>query len=774
MADRVPVSVSVNGTTLRPRGRTARPARLLSARGSRADRDARRLRHQPVRRVHRPASTIDRSSRARCSRCRPTASSLQTVEGLAINGQLHPLQQAFWNEHGLQCGFCTPGFLMTATALLARQPAPERSGDPQGPRGQPVPLHGLREHRESRPVGQRGDGRWRGRWRPAPLAREGLSAWRSQQMIGARIHRREDPRLITGGGRYVEDLVRPGHAVDGRRAQPARARAHHAHRYGRRPQRDARRGRRADRGRLQAAPDRAPTRSRRRSSPRSTPSPIASRSPRAKSCFQGEPVAVVVAENRKLAVDARRRPSRSTTSRCPRSRTCSRRSSRAVPRSHATAPDNIGLGPDVSRPKTTVKDAFAQAEVVVKERILQQRLAPIADRAARRHRRVQPLRRPAHDLAGDAEPALHPTVRLGRAGHARDEGARHLARRRRRLRQQDLAPIPRTTWSPPRRSLLRRPVRWIETRTESLQTTTHGRGQIFDVELAAKRDGTLAGAEGHPVPGRGRLRRHVRRVPGVRLPAGGRRLQAGRAASPRAPIGVLTNRVPTDPYRGAGRPEATHRSSAWSTSWPSELGMDPAEIRAQELHPARGVPVHQPLRARLRLGQLRGRHGQGARARRLRRAAPEAEGGAPAGQVPGHRPVDVDRDLRLRARARATAGATGGLALVESAQVRMHPTGSVAGLRRHARAWPGPRDDLRADRRRHARRAVRLDRDPPRRHRRGPGVRLRHVRQPQSGRRRHGRARRPQARSSTRRTRSPRTCSRRRPTTSSSTRAAST
>src|SRR5207247_9230011 len=39
--------------------------------------------------------------------------------------------------------------------------------------------------------------------------------------------------------------------------------------------------------------------------------------------------------------------------------------------------------------------------------------------------------------------------------------------------------------------LLKRPVRWIETRTESLQTTTHGRGQVFDIEVAAKRDGSL-------------------------------------------------------------------------------------------------------------------------------------------------------------------------------------------------------------------------------------------------------------------------------------------
>jgi carbon-monoxide dehydrogenase small subunit len=47
-----------------------------------------------------------------------------TVEGLEQDGQLHPLQEGFWQEHGLQCGFCTPGMLMTGYALLAQHPDP--------------------------------------------------------------------------------------------------------------------------------------------------------------------------------------------------------------------------------------------------------------------------------------------------------------------------------------------------------------------------------------------------------------------------------------------------------------------------------------------------------------------------------------------------------------------------------------------------------------------------------------------------------------------------
>lgn len=49
---------------------------------------------------------------------------VKTVEGLADNGNLHPLQEGFWEEHGLQCGYCTPGMLMTSYALLQRNSDP--------------------------------------------------------------------------------------------------------------------------------------------------------------------------------------------------------------------------------------------------------------------------------------------------------------------------------------------------------------------------------------------------------------------------------------------------------------------------------------------------------------------------------------------------------------------------------------------------------------------------------------------------------------------------
>ena len=52
---------------------------------------------------------------------------ITTIEGLAADGKLHPVQEAFWEEHGLQCGYCTPGMILTSAALLAENPNPSEA-----------------------------------------------------------------------------------------------------------------------------------------------------------------------------------------------------------------------------------------------------------------------------------------------------------------------------------------------------------------------------------------------------------------------------------------------------------------------------------------------------------------------------------------------------------------------------------------------------------------------------------------------------------------------
>ena len=56
-------------------------------------------------------------------------SEVTTIEGLAKDGQLHALQQGFWEEHGLQCGFCTPGMILSAVSLLKDNPSPSAKSE---------------------------------------------------------------------------------------------------------------------------------------------------------------------------------------------------------------------------------------------------------------------------------------------------------------------------------------------------------------------------------------------------------------------------------------------------------------------------------------------------------------------------------------------------------------------------------------------------------------------------------------------------------------------
>ena len=53
-----------------------------------------------------------------------TGANIMTIEGLAKDGELHPIQQGFWEKHGLQCGFCTPGMILAALQLIERYPKP--------------------------------------------------------------------------------------------------------------------------------------------------------------------------------------------------------------------------------------------------------------------------------------------------------------------------------------------------------------------------------------------------------------------------------------------------------------------------------------------------------------------------------------------------------------------------------------------------------------------------------------------------------------------------
>ena len=79
-----------------------------------------------------------------------------TIEGIAgTDGAMHPMQEAFKDCHGLQCGFCTPGMVMSALDLVARYPNANEDDHPRGTGREFLPVHRLSEYRRGRAAGRR-------------------------------------------------------------------------------------------------------------------------------------------------------------------------------------------------------------------------------------------------------------------------------------------------------------------------------------------------------------------------------------------------------------------------------------------------------------------------------------------------------------------------------------------------------------------------------------------------------------------------------------------
>jgi carbon-monoxide dehydrogenase large subunit len=490
------------------------------------------------------------------------------------------------------------------------------------------------------------------------------------QMIGARIHRREDPRLITGGGRYVEDLVRPG------TLSMAVVRSPHAHA----------RITGIETAQAQAIPGvvavltaadfKSALSGTHPVAPAFVPDKhtVPERFPIAESevCFQGEPVAVVIAESRKIATDGAAAVEVQYQS-LPAVQDLIAAIEASSPKVNASAVDNIGWDLAFS-PEDNVKDAFSQAEIVVKERILQQRLAPTP---------IEPRGVMAEYSEFDQQLTMWMSTQNPHFIRLFVSGAMGLPETRVRVISHDvgggfgskISPYPEDYLVPAAARILRRPVRWIETRTESLQATTMGRGQIFDVELAAKRDGSFLALKvvqyldlGAYIGTFGAFQTCA-----CLLAGGAYKWPGGIAART---IGVLTNRVPTDPYRGAGRPEATHLIERMVDKLAQQLGMDTAAIRRKNFIGANEFPYTSPFGLVYDSGNYEGALDKALQIvgyDQLRQRQKQAQ------QEGRYLGIGLSSWIEICGfgPSAATAGATGGLALVESAQVRMHPTGSV-------------------------------------------------------------------------------------------------
>jgi carbon-monoxide dehydrogenase large subunit len=485
------------------------------------------------------------------------------------------------------------------------------------------------------------------------------------QLVGAKVHRREDPRLISGHGRYVDDFTRPG------TVHLAVVRSPHAHASissidpsqakaapgvlavltagdfdgvlsGAAPSAPA------FVGEFKTLPDRFPM-------------------ARDEAVYEGEPVAVVVAETRDQAADAAQlvivdyEP-------LPAVMDLEAALGDQSPKAHVKLPDNVAW--DVTY-NADADAAFSEAEVVVRQRIVQQRLAPTP---------MEPRGVLAEYQAQDETMAVWMSSQNPHFIRLFVSGAMGIPESKFRVVSPDvgggfgckISPYSEDFLVPAAAKLLGRPVKWIETRTESLLTTNHGRGQYYDLELAGKRDGTMLGLKVTQVLDAGAYVGTFGGFQAVACLVSGGAYNFEQIAA--RTIGVLTNRVVTDPYRGAGRPEATHNIERMVDIFAAEIGMDPVEVRRKNF--IREFPFTNPFGLVYDSGDYDkslNRNLELSGYEELRRSQAEARR---EGRLVG---IGLSTWIELCGfgPSAATAPATGGIALGEAAHVRVFPTGAV-------------------------------------------------------------------------------------------------
>ena len=137
---------------------------------------------------------------------------------------------------------------------------------------------------------------------------------------------------------------------------------------------------------------------------------------------------------------------------------------------------------------------------------------------------------------------------------------------------------------------LERPVKWIETRTENMAVAHQGRDQISQTKMGAKRDGTITAFHVKILADFGAYNMLLTPL----IPSLGAFVMGGCYKIPAVQtdiVGVFTNKCPTDAIRGAGRPEATHMIEVTLDQLAAELGMDPVEIRRKNFIPKEDFPA---------------------------------------------------------------------------------------------------------------------------------------------------------------------------------------
>ena len=408
------------------------------------------------------------------------------------------------------------------------------------------------------------------------------------QMVGASIKRREDPRLVTGTGSYVDDL--PQTAV--LHLHVVRSSEAHARILGI----DTGRAREADgvvavfTGKDLIADFGAPLPVTVCFVPdKKYPNhyPIAVDRVR----YVGEPVAVVVATSRAAAEDAGERLDIRYESLPPVLDI-----EKAIEKDAPVLHDELGsnLSYDSKFAGGDIEAAFKQAEVTFKQRLIQQRLIPVAVEGRGVLADYKPFTNKLTVYSSTQIPhfvKVWLAVILG----IPESNVRVVAPEVGGGFGSKIRVYPEEILTGLASKRLGRPVKWIEGRDENTKATHHGRSQIWDVEVAAKKDGTLLGLRATQWLDLGAYCSQFGtfQVLGVLVAQGAYKIDAFDGRS----IGVFTNRTPTDAYRGAGRPEATFMIERVMDLLARETGLDPVEVRRKNFVPA----AEQPFTTRLGL-----------------------------------------------------------------------------------------------------------------------------------------------------------------------------
>ena len=492
------------------------------------------------------------------------------------------------------------------------------------------------------------------------------------QLVGAKIHRREDPRLITGHGRYTDDLDRAG------LTHLAVVRSPHAHARIRSIGLEA--ARKApgvigvfiaqDFKDVIAGPATHPV------APVFAPDKKVNppRYPIAKEevCYQGEPVAVVIAETRSQAADAAQLVDVEYEP-LPAVMDIEEAMKPGSPKAHLDQPDNIAWDATYV-PWDATEEAFKTADVVVKERILQQRLSPNPMESRVVMAEYDPFDKRMTMWMSTQNPhwiRLFVSGALGMGEHAvrvisQDVGGGFGSK---------ISPYPEDYLVPASAKLLERPVKWTETRTEAVQNAYAGRGQIFDVEVAAKKDGTLLGMRVTQMLDCGA---YIGTFGAFQtcacLLAGG--AYKWKAISSRS-VAVITNKITTDPYRGAGRPEATHVAERMMDLLALELKMDPVELRRKNFPGKEEFPWTQNFGLVVDSGDYAGSLDKALKLIGYDQLRQEQAEARKQGRLVG---VGLSTWIEIcgLGPGAVTGPATGGVVLSESAQVKIHPAGGVS------------------------------------------------------------------------------------------------